>query len=62
MKAEMSAKGILSIVPETPLEAYALGAWSKENLKPAGNALGSYEVSNLILEYRGDELFPAVLK
>jgi hypothetical protein len=62
MKAEISAKGILSIIPETPLEAYALSTWSKENLKPAGNQLGFYETRNMILEFRGDELFPVAPK
>lgn len=58
MKAEINARGILSIIPETPLEAYALSTWSKENVKSAGNSLGSYGVSNMVFEFRGYEIFP----
>ena len=30
MKAEIDATGMLTITPETPTEAYALGCWREE--------------------------------
>ncbi|SEI42184.1 hypothetical protein [Paraburkholderia diazotrophica] len=36
MKTTIQANGALLIVPESDLEAYALGKWSKENLVLTG--------------------------
>jgi hypothetical protein len=30
MKVELSANGCLKIMPETPIESYALGKWGKD--------------------------------
>jgi hypothetical protein len=61
MKAEINARGILSIIPETPLEAFALHAWGKANIgmyMMHPGEIKTFEVSNLVLEFKGDDLFP----
>lgn len=61
MKAQISAKGVLSISPETPLEAFAMNAWVKANVgmcKVHDSGATTFEVSNLIFEFNGDYLCP----
>jgi hypothetical protein len=64
MKAEISARGVLSIIPETPLEAFALNAWGKANMgmcKVHPGEITTFEVSNIVLEFNGDELCPGIV-
>lgn len=61
MKAEMDAHGVITISPETPVEAFALMHWSKSAALTRETALGpipvfvGFSTDNLVVNTFVDE-------
>lgn len=57
MRATINHAGLLTIEPETPLEAYALGKWAQENMVVDGDK-GYWKSDNMVISANCAEVGP----